>query len=99
MLTSRRLELKGARFPLHPNRLIQNLRLGNRCRVQRGLAPADLQRKFRVIDDASVTAITAKVKIRTHENAVNGTRLDAQRAKHELRIVDGKPVDPEALAN
>src|SRR5262245_32851021 len=91
--------LERARLSFDPNRLVQGLRFGDRGRTDRRLPPRDLQREFGVIDDASVAAVTAQVVIRAHEDAIDGTGLDAQRAEHALRVIDREPVEPKSLAD
>src|SRR5580704_193181 len=87
-----RLKLKRTRLSLHPHWLVQHFRFGDDRRIQGRLAPAHLERKFCVIDDAAIPAVTAQIKIRPHKDAIDGARLDAQCTKHALRIVDGKSV-------
>ena len=64
-------------FSLDPHRFVQNFRFRYCSRVQRGLAPSDLQRKLGIIDDTAVPAVAAEIEIRAHENAIDGARIDA----------------------
>jgi hypothetical protein len=58
------------------------LRFMDRCWVQGVLTPRNRERECGVIDDAAVTAETAQVVIRTHENAIDRARVNAQSAQN-----------------
>src|SRR5581483_1226602 len=51
------------------------------------------------IDDTAVTAEAALVEGRAHEDTVHRARIDAQRTKHALGVIDLEAVDAEALAH
>src|SRR5205823_1597428 len=84
------------RPPVH--RICYHLRLRHRRGIKRCLAPTNFHREPREIDDASVAAIARQVVRRPHEDAIDRARLDAQRTKHALAVVDRKAGDLEALA-
>src|SRR2546428_76670 len=72
---------------LDPDRLDDQFGGGDGGRVERRLAPGDLQRQLGVIDDAAVAAEAALVVRRTHENAIDRAGIDTQRAEHALGVV------------
>src|SRR5256885_12184719 len=80
------------------NRLGNYFRIGNSRGVQRRSAPRHIKRHPREIDDATIAAVAAQIVCRSHEDAIDRTRLDAQRAKHALGVVDRIASDLEALA-
>ena len=76
-----------------------DLRLSDRRRIERGAAPSDIRRQTGEVDDATIATIATQVVRRAHKDAVDRTRLDAQRAKHALRIVDREVRDLKAFAS
>jgi hypothetical protein len=80
------------------NRFGDHFRVGNGGGIERRAAPGDVQRHPRKIDNAAVAAVAAQIVRRPHEYAIDGTRLDTQRTKHALRIVDRVAGDFETLA-
>jgi len=78
---------------------MQNLGFRNNRWIQRRLAPCNLQRKLGIVDDTPVTTVATKVVIGPHKDAVNRTRLDTQRTKHALGVVNRKAVDAEAFSD
>src|SRR5262245_29135127 len=93
----RRLRGLGRRRGLDPDRLGNELGRRDGRRVQSRLTPGDLQRQFRVIDDAAVAAVTADVVVGAHVDAIDRAGIDAQRAEHALGVVDLEARDDEAL--
>jgi hypothetical protein len=73
--------------------------VGDRGWVQRRASPGYVERHPRKIDNASVPAVTAQVVRRAHENAIDRARLDAQRTKHALRVINGVTSDLKTLAS
>src|SRR5207249_9049176 len=82
---------------LLPDWLKLYLRGRHRDRVQGRLSPCDFQGHFRIIDDAAVAAEAALVVRRSHVDAIDRARIDAQGAKHALGVVDLEAGDFEAL--
>src|SRR3954469_7813194 len=80
------------------DRLGDNFCIGDRRRIERGSPPSHIERQTRKIDNATVPAITAQVVSCTHEDAVDGARLDTQCTKHALRVVDRVASDFKTLA-
>lgn len=66
--------------------------------VERRPAPRHLQRQPREVDDAAIAAIAAHVVRGPHEDTINWAWLNAQRAEHALRVIDGIARDLEAFA-
>lgn len=97
MLCTRKL--KRTRLTLHPDRLMQHLRLCDDRWIQSGFTPRYFQRQLRVVHDTSIATVATQVVVRTHEDTIHRTRLHTQCTKHALRVVNRKPVDSKALAN
>ena len=72
------------------NRLRNNFGIGNGRWIECGPAPRHVERQPRKVDDAPITAVTTQIVRGAHEDAVDWTRLDAQRTKHALGIIDGE---------
>lgn len=66
--------------------------------VERGPTPSYVERQPRKIDNAAIAAIAAHVVRCPHEDTINWAWLNAQRAEHALRVIDGITRDLEALA-
>ena len=80
------------------NRLGNYFRIGDSRRVQRRSAPRHIERHPREIDDATIAAVAAQIVCRAHEDAVHRARLDAQRTKHALGVVDRVSSNLKAFA-
>src|SRR5258707_280303 len=83
---------------LGPDRLGLHFGCSNRHRIERRLAPRYLYRQLSIVHNAPVATEAALVVRRAHEDAVNGTGIDAQGTEHALGVVDLEPVDAEAFA-
>ncbi len=66
--------------------------------VDCGAAPGNLHRQSGEVHDRAVATVATQVVGRSHEDAINGARLHAERAKHALRVVNRKATDTKSLA-
>jgi hypothetical protein len=75
-----------------------HFRFCDRHGIQRSSSPSYLKRQSLKIDNTAVATVTAQVMRPPHKNAIDRTRLNAQRAKHTFGIIDRKSSDLEPLA-
>jgi hypothetical protein len=80
------------------NGLGDHFRICDGRRVERSSSPSHIERHPREVDDAAVAAVAAQIVRRAHEDAIDRARLDAQRTKHALGVVDREACDLEAFA-
>ena len=92
-------QLKWALLAFDPNRLVEHFGFSNGRRIQCCPAPRDFQGQSGVVNNTSITAVTAQVVIGSHKNAVDRAGIHTKCTEHALCVINGEPVQPESFSN